>query len=353
MSGYRTSLRSACLLFTLYFWPLMKIDIHTHIMPSSMPNWVKKFGYGDFIHVEHRNCRACMMKGDKLFRVVEENCYDEQIRANEMEDSGVDVQVLSTIPVLFNYWAKPSDGLETSRFFNDHIAGVSTKDPHHFIGLGTVPMQDTELAIGEMERCKHELGMTGIEIGTNINGLNLNEERFLPFFEQAEKLGCAIFVHPWEMMGEKQIQKYWLPWLVGMPAETSRAICSLIFGGVFEKFPKLRVAFAHGGGSFPATIGRISHGFAVRPDLVAVDNNVPPTDYIGKFWIDSLVHDERALQFIIEVMGEDNICLGSDYPFPLGEHVPGKLIESMELKSDIKEKLLSVNAMRWLGRSVR
>lgn len=331
----------------------MKIDIHTHIMPSSMPNWVKKFGYGDFIHVEHRNCRACMMKGDKLFRVVEENCYDEQIRANEMEDSGVDVQVLSTIPVLFNYWAKQSDGLETSRFFNDHIAGVSTKDPHHFIGLGTVPMQDTDLAIGEMERCIHELGMAGIEIGTNINGLNLNEERFLPFFEQAEKLGCAIFVHPWEMMGEKQIQKYWLPWLVGMPAETSRAICSLIFGGVFEKFPKLRVAFAHGGGSFPVTLGRISHGFAVRPDLVAVDNNVPPTDYIGKFWIDSLVHDERALQFIIEVMGEDNICLGSDYPFPLGEHVPGKLIESMELKSDIKEKLLSVNAMRWLGRSVR
>jgi aminocarboxymuconate-semialdehyde decarboxylase len=126
----------------------------------------------------------------------------------------------------------------------------------------------------------------------------------------------------------------------------------MIFGGVFEKFPRLRVAFAHGGGSFPATIGRIKHGFDVRPDLVAVDNKISPEEYIGKFWIDSLVHDERALKFIIDVMGEDNICLGSDYPFPLGEHVPGKLIESMELGSSLKEKLLFKNAMNWLGRSV-
>ncbi len=315
-----------------------------------MPNWVKKFGYGDFIHVEHRNCEACMMKGDKLFRVVEPNCYDERVRINEMKSTGVDVQVLSTIPVLFNYWARPSDGLDTSRFFNDHIAEVTSKNSGRFISLGTLPMQDTELAVREMERCMTDLGMAGVEIGTNINGINLNEERFYPFFQRAEQLGCAIFIHPWEMMGEQQIQKYWLPWLVGMPAETSRAICSMIFGGIFEKFPKLRVAFAHGGGSFPATIGRIAHGFDVRPDLVAIDNKVPPADYIGKFWIDSLVHDERALRFIIEVMGEDNICLGSDYPFPLGEHIPGKLIESTNIDAELKEKLLSENALNWLGR---
>ena len=329
----------------------MKIDIHTHIMPSEMPNWTKKFGYGDFIHVEHRNCEACMMKGDKLFRVVEENCYNERSRLNEMKETGVHIQVLSTIPVLFNYWAKPNDGFETSRFFNDHMAGVVQKNPERFIALGTVPMQDVDLAIREMERCMNELGMAGLEIGSNINGINLSDERFFPFYKRAEELGCAIFIHPWEMMGEQQIQKYWLPWLVGMPAETSRAICSLIFGGVFEKFPKLRVAFAHGGGSFPATIGRISHGFDVRPDLVAIDNKTPPSDYIGKFWIDSLVHDERALRFIIEVMGEDNICLGSDYPFPLGEHVPGKLIESMNFKTDLREKLLFKNAMNWLKRN--
>ena len=327
----------------------MKIDIHTHIMPDKMPNWVQKFGYGEFIHLEHRNCKACMMKGDKLFREVDANCFDASVRLKEMDDTDVTVQVLSTIPVLFNYWAKPKDGLETSRFFNDHIAETVSKEPERFIGIGTVPLQDMDLAIAEMERCVKELKMPGLEIGSNINGVNLSDERFFPFYAAAEKLGCALFVHPWEMMGEQQMQKYWLPWLVGMPAETSRAICSLIFGAVFEKFPELRVAFAHGGGSFPITIGRIEHGFNVRPDLVQIDNAINPRDYIGRFWIDSLVHDAKAMQYIIDVMGEDKICLGSDYPFPLGEQHPGKLIEEMAFTGLLKNKLLAGNAQDWLN----
>lgn len=326
----------------------MKIDIHTHIMPDKMPNWMQKFGYGEFIHLEHRNCKACMMKGDKLFRVVEDNCFNVDIRLQEMLDTNVSVQVLSTIPVLFNYWAKGKDGLETSRFLNDHIAESVQKHPKHFVGLGTVPLQDIDLAIKEMERCVFELKMPGLEIGSNINGKNLSDEIFFPFYEAAEKIGCALFVHPWEMMGEDQMQKYWLPWLVGMPAETTRAICSMIFGGVFEKFPKLRVAFAHGGGSFPFTIGRIEHGFNVRPDLVAIDNNKNPKNYLDKFWLDSLVHDEDALVYLINLMGENNICLGSDYPFPLGEHHPGKLIEASNFKLETKEKLFNKNAMNWL-----
>lgn len=327
----------------------MKIDIHTHIMPDKMPNWVQKFGYGEFIHLEHRNCKACMMKGDKLFREVEDNCFDAGVRLKEMDETDVGIQVLSTIPVLFNYWAKPKDGYETARFLNDHIAETVSKSPERFIGIGTVPMQDVDLAIKEMERCVTELKMPGLEIGSNINGVNLNDGKFFPFYEAAEKLGCALFVHPWEMMGQDQMQKYWLPWLVGMPGETSRAICSMIFGGVFEKFPKLRVAFAHGGGSFPITIGRIEHGFNVRPDLVAIDNPINPRDYIGKFWIDSLVHDPMAMKFIIEIMGEDKICLGSDYPFPLGEHHPGLLIEQMNFAKELKEKIFAKNAYNWLG----
>ncbi len=327
----------------------MKIDIHTHIMPAIMPNWVHKFGYGEFIHLEHRNCKACMMKGDKVFREVDDNCFDAGTRLKEMDETEVTIQVLSTIPVLFNYWAKAKDGYETSRFFNDHITDTVLKNQKRFIGLGTLPMQDIDLAIKEMERCVEDLNMPGLEIGSNINGINLSDPSFFPFYEAAEKLGCALFVHPWEMMGEQQMQKYWLPWLVGMPGETSRAICSMIFGGVFEKFPKLRVAFAHGGGSFPLTIGRIEHGFNVRPDLVAIDNPVNPRDHIGKFWIDSLVHDEKALKYIIDVMGEDTICLGSDYPFPLGEHHPGKLIEGMNFTKQLSDKLLYNNAHDWLN----
>ena len=326
----------------------MKIDIHTHIMPDKMPNWVQKFGYGEFIHLEHRNCKACMMKGDKLFREVEDNCFDAGVRRKEMDETDVTIQVLSTIPVLFNYWAQAKDGYETSRFFNDHIADTVSKSPTRFIGIGTVPLQDVDLAIKEMKRCVNELKMPGLEIGSNINGTNLSDPIFFPFYEEAEKLDCALFVHPWEMMGQGQMQKYWLPWLVGMPAETSRAICSMIFGGVFEKFPTLRVAFAHGGGSFPITMGRIEHGFTVRPDLVAIDNPINPRDYIGKFWIDSLVHDDKALRYIIDVMGEDKICLGSDYPFPLGELHPGKLIENMGFGKELSEKLLFNNAKDWL-----
>lgn len=314
-----------------------------------MPNWVQKFGYGEFIHLEQHNCKACMMKGDKLFREVDNNCFDAAVRLKEMDETAVTIQVLSTIPVLFNYWAKAKDGLETSRFFNDHIADTVAQNDKRFIGIGTVPLQDVDMAIAEMERCITELKMPGLEIGSNINGDNLSDKKFFPFYKRAEELGCSLFVHPWEMMGEQQMQKYWLPWLVGMPAETSRAICSMIFGGVFEQFPQLKVAFAHGGGSFPLTVGRIEHGFNVRPDLVAVDNAVNPRDYIGKFWIDSLVHDAKAMQYIIDVMGEDKICLGSDYPFPLGEQVPGKLIGEMGFENESKEKLLYKNAEKWLG----
>ncbi len=162
----------------------MKIDIHTHIMPDKMPNWVAKFGYGEFIHLEHRNCKACMMKGDKLFREVEDNCFNASVRMEEMNDTNVDVQVLSTVPVLFNYWAKPQDGLETSRFFNDHICESVIKNPNRFIGIGTVPLQDIDLAIKEMERCVVELKMPGLEIGSNINGKNLGDEAFFLFIKE-------------------------------------------------------------------------------------------------------------------------------------------------------------------------
>jgi aminocarboxymuconate-semialdehyde decarboxylase len=152
------------------------------------------------------------------------------------------------------------------------------------------------------------------------------------------------------MLGKDRMPKYWLPWLVGMPAETSLAICSMIFGGVFERFKNLRVCFAHGGGSFPFTLGRIVHGFNVRPDLVAIRNDISPRDYLGSFFLDSLVLDEMALEYIIQLIGEDNIILGSDYPFPLGEHEPGKLVETMfELNKTVKEKILWRNAVRFLN----
>jgi aminocarboxymuconate-semialdehyde decarboxylase len=249
---------------------------------------------------------------------------------------------------MFSYWAKPQHTLEISKFLNDHIAGIIHDFPKRFVGLGTLPMQAPDLAVKELERCK-EIGLKGIEIGSHINDWNLENENLHPVYEAAQELDMAIFVHPWDMMGKEKMEKYWLPWLVGMPAETSLAICSMIFGGIFEKFPKLRVAFAHGGGSFPATIGRIEHGFKVRPDLCAIDNDKNPKEYLGKFWLDSLVHDQKMLDYIVNLVGENRVALGTDYPFPLGELEPGKLIHSMPYTDEKKEMLLSGSALEWLN----
>jgi aminocarboxymuconate-semialdehyde decarboxylase len=328
---------------------IFTIDIHTHILPKNVPNFNKKFGYGEFIQLEHHKpCCAKMMMNDQFFREVDSNCWDPTTRIHECEEQNVNVQVLSTVPVMFSYWTKPKHGLEISQFLNDDIANVVSNHPKKFVGLGNIPMQDTKLAIQELERCK-SIGMKGVQIGSHVNDLNLDAPEVYPIFEACQDLDMSVFVHPWWWMAKEKMEKYWLPWLVGMPMETSLAICSLIFSGTFQKLPNLKVAFAHGGGSFPATIGRIEHGFNVRPDLVAVDNNVNPRDYLGQFWLDSLVHDPKILEYIVELIGEDKVSLGTDYPFPLGELEPGKLIHNSHYPLYVKEKLLSSNALDWLG----
>ncbi len=326
-----------------------KIDMHTHILPEKLPNFAEKFGYGDFIHlVHHKPGRARMMKGEKFFREIEANCWDPDLRMREYEEHGAQTQVVCTVPVMFSYWAKPQDCLELSRFLNDHIAGLVQEYPGRYLGLGTVPMQDADTAIRELQRCK-EIGLRGIQIGSNINDKNLSEPEFFPIFQACEELGMAVFVHPWNMMGFHSMEKYWLPWLVGMPAETSRAICSMIFGGVFERLPRLRVNFAHAGGSFLPTIGRIEHGFNCRPDLVAIDNDKPPRSYLGHFWVDCITHDIKMLKYILDLVGPKRVTLGSDYPFPLGDLTIGAFIEESDLPPETVQAIFRDNTLEWLG----
>ena len=326
-----------------------KVDMHTHIMPRTLPDFAQRFGYGGFIELEHHAPgRARMLQDGRFFREVESNCWDAAERIAEYERHGTTVQVACTIPVLFAYFARAEDGLEVARFLNDDLAGTVAEHPRRYIGLGTLPMQAPDLAIAELERCR-ALGFPGVQIGSNVNGANLSQANFFPVFEAAADLGMAVFVHPWNMMGKPEMERYWLPWLVGMPAESSRAACSLIFGGVLERLPALRVCFAHAGGSFLPTLGRIRHGWRCRPDLVAVDNGVDPADYLGRFWVDSITHDAKLLRYVLDLVGDERVMLGSDYPFPLGDLEIGAFIEDMGLSPKQAERIFRTNALDWLG----
>jgi aminocarboxymuconate-semialdehyde decarboxylase len=324
---------------------MRSLDVHTHVLPSELPRWSP-------MRLEQVDeCRARLLREDgTLFREIRSNCWDPATRLRDCDEAAVGVQVLSTVPFLFAYHLPPERGGDLARLLNDHIAALCREHPRRFIGLGTLPMQSPDRALRELDRCVTELGLAGVEIGSHVNEWNLSDPALFPVFESAEELGAAVFVHPWDMMGEARMPKYWLPWLVGMPAEVSLAICSMIFGGVLERLPRLRIAFAHGGGAFPGTLGRIERGFLARPDLVAVDNPHPPSRYLNRIHVDSLVHDAAALRFVLGVFGPDRVALGSDYPFPLGEERPGSLIDSLQLPADVRERLRSGTALEWLGR---
>jgi aminocarboxymuconate-semialdehyde decarboxylase len=329
----------------------MKIDLHTHILPPAWPDLEKRYGYGGFVSLEHHGpgC-ARMLQDGKVFREVTANTWDPQRRIEECDAHGVTMQVLSTVPVMFSYWARPEHTADLARTLNDHLAEVVRTYPERFAGLGTLPMQDADLAARELERCVRDLGLRGVQIGTHVNGHNLDDPALFPVFAEAERLGACVFVHPWDMLAKERMGRYWLRWLVGMPAETSLAICSVIFGGLLDRLPRLRLAFAHGGGAFPGTLGRIEHGCRVRPDLCGTCGVSEVHDYLGRFYLDSLVHDADMLRRLIALVGCGRIALGSDYPFPLGEHEPGRLIESLEELSDEQRyQLLAGTAREFLG----
>jgi aminocarboxymuconate-semialdehyde decarboxylase len=331
----------------------MKVDLHTHILPRTWPDLDRRYGYSGFVQLEHHGpgC-ARMIRNGQCFREIRDNCWDPQRRLEDCDAAGVTLQVLSTVPVMFSYWARPEHAHDLARLLNDHIAEVVADFPERFAGLGTLPMQDPDRAIEELERCSGELGLAGVQIGTNVNGQNLDEPHLFPILKRCAELGTAVFVHPWDMLGGERTARYWMPWLVAMPAETAVAICSLIMGGVLERLPDLRIGFAHGGGTFGAVLGRLEHGFRARPDLCATAVSKPPSAYLQRIYVDSLVHDPHALRLLLHHLGSERIALGSDYPFPLGEDRPGALIDSLtELDERVRQRLFAGTALEFLGMS--
>jgi aminocarboxymuconate-semialdehyde decarboxylase len=329
---------------------MLKIDTHAHYLPRDWPDLAAKYGDARFPVIHHGDDgRHRIYKDGKFFREIWPKTWDPDERIADYARFGVQVQVISTVPVMFSYWAKPHHALELHASLNDHMAETCRAHRTHYAGIGTVPLQSPSLAIRELERCMDQLDLQGVQIGSHIGEWNLDAPELFEFFQAAQDLGAAILVHPWDMMGTDTMPKYWLPWLVGMPAEQSRAACCLVFGGVLERLPKLKVCLAHGGGSFPYTIGRIEHGFNMRPDLVATDNHRNPREYLSRLFFDSWVADPKALRYLLDTCGVDRVMLGTDYPFPLGEQEPGKGIEALGLDDTQRARLYHGTALEWLG----
>lgn len=322
------------------------IDFHTHIYPPNLPDYNKKFNTDIFITIETCCNEKWIIHEGKKFRKINERCINLEKRLEEMEISGVEKQVLSCVPILFSYNADSNQILEIVKYINNFLISCTKKYPLKFYALGTLPMQNIQLTLNEINRVCNSV--IGFQIGTNILNKNLDNDIFFPVYALLEKKGLILFVHPWDMMGQNYMKDYWLPWLVGIPAEISRAICSMIFGGIFDKFPKLKVVFANGGGSFSSTLPRIQNGYNVRPDLCARKCKKSPNEYCGDFWVDSLVNNKHELKKIINLFGKDKIIFGTDYPFPLGELNPGENINLINIDEDIKNMIRKSNFINLL-----
>ncbi len=286
--------------------------------------------------------------GDRFFRQIYSACWDAEVRLREMDRDRVEMQVLSATPVLFAYERPVEQALDCARLFNDAALELCAQGKGRLRSLCQVPLQDIDASCKELSRSM-QAGHVGVQIGNHVGEKNLDDPGIVTFLHHCADEGAAVLVHPWDMLAPQRMPKYMMPWTVGMPAETQLGIVAMILGGAFDKLPaNLRICFAHGGGSFTFLLGRLENAWQHHPVAHGVCE-LPPSRYRDRFYVDSAVFDKNALQFLVEVMGVERVMLGSDYPFPLGEHQVGSLIQSSNLPEQVKARLLGENAVSFLG----
>jgi aminocarboxymuconate-semialdehyde decarboxylase len=325
------------------------IDIHNHFFPEAWPDLLARYGTPNWPWIKHTETgKADVMVGDRFFRHIYSACWDPEVRLQEMDRDSIDLQVMSATPVLFAYDRPVEHALDCARLFNDAALDLCSRGKGRLKSLCQVPLQDIDAACKELSRCMLA-GHLGVQIGNHIGAINLDDAGIVTFLHHCADEGAAVLVHPWEMFGQDRMPKYMMPWTVGMPAETQLSLVALILSGAFDRLPgTLRICFAHGGGSFAFLLGRLENAWHHHP-VARGECQHPPSHYLDRFYTDSAVFDQRALNFLVETMGKNQVMLGSDYPFPLGEERVGSLIRKSNLPQDVKAKLLGGNAMRFLA----
>ncbi|MFJ3055466.1 amidohydrolase family protein [Herbaspirillum sp. NPDC087042] len=326
------------------------VDIHSHFFPPitqaeaaaldpALAPWLRDDGNG----------QGMIMTGDKAFRPVYSALWDPARRIEEMDANGVDLQIMCATPVMFGYRYPTQRALPWAQRMNDYAIELCAHDPQRLKALAQVPLQDLDAACREASRAM-QIGHIGVQIGNHLGDKDLDDSNLLAFLTHCAHEGIPLLVHPWDMMGGEQRMKKWmLPWLVAMPAETQLGILSLILSGAFERLPRsLKICFAHGGGSFAFLLGRVDNAWRER-DIIREDCPQLPSSYVDRFSVDSAVFDRRALELLVDVMGEERVMLGSDYPYPLGEQKIGQLVRDARFSARTHARLLGGNARTFFG----
>ena len=325
------------------------IDIHSHVVPNGWPD-LTGLGPGPWHWLRVDSAReATIMLGESEFRRITDACWLADTRLADMDADGVDVQVVSPTPVFFCYDRDPKAAAEVSSIFNDLALQVAAQAPERLMPFCQVPLQDPDAACAELDRSIAN-GHRGVEIGNHVGDTDLDHEGVLTFLQHCAASEVPVFVHPWDMPSSPRMDRWMGQWLVGMPAETHLSILSLCLSGAFDRLPKgLRIAFAHGGGSFAFWMGRADNAWQQRRDLVGANSAHPPSHYRGRFYVDSVVFAPASLRLLLDVIGPDRVMMGSDYPYPLGERPAGQVVRDSGLEPAIRAAVLGGNAQVFLG----
>lgn len=289
------------------------------------------------------------MVGDTEFRRIQDNCWDPDVRLAAMDEDGVATQVVSPTPVFFNYDLPGTEAERIAAIFNDLALEICEPAGGRLVPFCQVPLQDTDAACRELERSLAN-GHVGVEIGNHVGDRDLDDDGIVTFLQHAASLGAPVFVHPWDMPESLRLDRWMARWLTGMPAETHLSILSMILGGAFDRIDEsLRICFAHGGGSFAFWLGRVENAWHQRSDLIATSEK-PPSHYVDRFSVDSVVFDPAALRTLVDVLGPSQVMVGSDYPYPLGERPVGTVVRKASfLEPEQERMILSGNGRRFLG----